>query len=89
MSFTLIFEHLYIVLLAALLSLIVGLPLGVISYLFPVVRKPILWVADLLQTIPSLALLGIIMVFAGAGKPTVILGIMLYSLLSILRNTCL
>ena len=89
MSFTLIFEHLYIVLLAALLSLVVGLPLGVISYLSPAVRRPILWVADLLQTVPSLALLGIIMVFLGAGKPTVILGITLYSLLPIVRNTCL
>ena len=39
MSFTLIFEHLYIVLLAALLSLVVGLPLGVISYLSPAVRR--------------------------------------------------
>lgn len=89
MNFSLIFEHLYIVLLAALLSLAVGLPLGVVSYLCPAVRKPVLWVADLLQTIPSLALLGIIMVFIGAGKPTVILGIMLYSLLPIVRNTCL
>ena len=59
MSFTLIFEHLYIVLLAALLSLVVGLPLGVLSYLCPVVRKPILWVADLLQTVPCLDLRGI------------------------------
>ena len=89
MSFMLIFEHLYIVLLAALLSLLVGLPLGVVSYLCPPLRRPILWVADLLQTVPSLALLGIIMVFFGAGKPTVILGIMLYSLLPIVRNTCL
>ena len=89
MSFTVIFEHLYIVLLAALLSLVVGLPLGVLSYLSPAVRRPILWVADLLQTVPSLALLGIIMVFLGAGKPTVITGITLYSLLPIVRNTCL
>ena len=89
MNFTLVFEHLYIVLLSALLSLVVGLPLGVVSYLFPVVRRPILWVTDLLQTIPSLALLGIIMVFIGAGKPTVVIGITLYSLLPIVRNTCL
>ena len=89
MSFTLLFEHLYIVLLAVLLSLVVGLPLGVVSYLCPAVRKPILWVADLLQTVPSLALLGIIMVFIGAGKPTVVIGITLYSLLPIVRNTCL
>ena len=77
MSWLQIFEHLYIVLLAALLSLAIGLPLGVVSYLCPAARRPILWVADLLQTIPSLALLGIIMVFIGAGKPKVLLGITL------------
>ena len=89
MSWLQIFEHLYIVLLAALLSLVIGLPLGVVSYLYPAARRPILWVADLLQTIPSLALLGIIMVFIGAGKPTVVIGITLYALLPIVRNTCL
>ena len=49
----------------------------------------ILRVVDLLQTIPSLALLGIIMVVLDPGKLTVIVGITLYSLLPIVRNTCL
>ncbi len=52
-------------------------------------RWVILRVVDLLQTIPSLALVGIIIVFLNPGKPTVILGITLYSLLPIVRNTCL
>ena len=89
MSWMLIWEHLYIVLLAVLLSLVVGLPLGILAYLSPTARRPILWISDLFQTIPSLALLGIIMVFLGAGKPTVVFGITLYSLLPIVRNTCL
>ena len=89
MNLMLVFEHLYIVLLAAVLSLAIGLPLGAVSYLCPAVRRPILWIADLRQTIPSLALLGIIMVFIGAGKATVVIGITLYSLLPIVRNTCL
>jgi len=89
MSWPLIWEHLYIVLFAVLLSLALGLPLGIAAYLSPRARKPILWICDLFQTIPSLALLGIIMVFFGAGKPTVIFGITLYSLLPIVRNTCL
>ena len=46
----------------------------------------ILRVVDLLQTIPSLALLGIIMVVLDPGKLTVIVGITLYSLLPIVRN---
>lgn len=89
MNWYLIGEHLYIVLLATLLSLAAGLPLGVAAYLSPRAGKPILWVADLFQTVPTLALLGILMVFFGAGKVTVVVGITLYSLLPIVRNTCL
>ncbi|MDN0032769.1 glycine betaine ABC transporter substrate-binding protein [Oscillibacter valericigenes] len=89
MTWDLILQHLFIVLASALASIVVGLPLGVLAYLYPKARTAILWVADLLQTIPSLALLGIIMVVAGPGKLTVIIGITLYSLLPIVRNTCL
>lgn len=89
MTWDLILQHLFIVLASALLSILAGLPLGVLAYLYPRARAAILWVADLLQTIPSLALLGIIMVVAGPGKLTVIIGITLYSLLPIVRNTCL
>lgn len=77
------------VIAAVFCSIIVGLPLGIASYFFPRGRRTILFVADVLQTVPSLALLGIIMIFAGAGKMTVIIGITLYSLLPIVRNTYL
>lgn len=89
MTWSLILEHLFIVLAASILSICIGLPLGILSYVYPRARAVILRVVDLLQTIPSLALLGIIMVFLGAGKATVITGITLYSLLPIVRNTCL
>ena len=89
MSWALVWQHLFMVFVAVILSLAVGLPLGVASYLYPKARRFILWVVDLFQTIPSLALLGIIMVFLGAGKQTVIFGLTLYSLLPIVRNTYL
>ena len=89
MSWDLIFQHLFIVLAASLLSIIVGLPLGIWAYVSKVARPIILRIVDLLQTIPSLALLGIIMVVLDPGKLTVIIGITLYSLLPIVRNTCL
>ena len=89
MSWTLIWEHLFIVLAASILSVCLGLPLGIWAYVSPKARAVILRVVDLLQTIPSLALLGIIMVFLDPGKLTVIRGITLYSLLPIVRNTCL
>ena len=89
MTISLVLEHLFVVLAASILSIAIGLPLGIIAYVFPKARAIILRIVDLLQTIPALALLGIIMVFAGAGKVTVIIGITLYSLLPIVRNTCL
>lgn len=87
MSINLVLEHLFIVLAASLLSMAIGLPLGVAAYINAKARPVILRVVDILQTIPSLALLGILMVFFGAGKVTVIVGITLYSLLPIVRNT--
>ena len=89
MTWALVFEHLFIVLAASILSVCAGLPLGILAYLYPRARAVILRVVDILQTIPALALLGIIMVLLDPGKATVITGITLYSLLPIVRNTCL
>ena len=89
MTWTLVFEHLFIVLAASILSIAAGLPLGILAYLYPRARAVILRVVDILQTIPALALLGILMVLLDPGKVTVITGITLYSLLPIVRNTCL
>lgn len=89
MTSKLLIEHLTIVLFAICIAIVVGLVLGVIAYLFPKARKVILNLADLLQTIPSLAMLGLIMIVIGAGKQTVITGLALYSLLPIIRNTVL
>ena len=89
MTWSLICEHLFLVLAASILSIAIGLPLGIWAYVSKTARPVILRAVDLLQTIPSLALLGIIMVFLDPGKLTVIIGITLYSLLPIVRNTCL
>lgn len=89
MDLTMVFEHLYIVLISVVMTVLIGLPLGILAYSWPSFRKVILWVVDVLQTIPALALLGIIMVFLGAGKLTVIIGLVLYSLLPIVHNTYL
>lgn len=82
-----VLEHLYLVGMACLFATIVGLVLAVIAYISKPSRKVILWVVDVLQTIPALALLGMIMIVFGANGTTVIIGLMLYSLLPIVRNT--
>ena len=52
MSWDLIFQHLFIVLAASLLSIAVGLPLGIWAYVSKTARPVILRIVDLLQTIP-------------------------------------
>lgn len=89
MTIKMVLDHLYLVTAAVALTILAGVPLGVAAYLYPPVRKVILWVTDLLQTIPALALLGVVMVFFGAGKGTVITGLTLYSLLPVVHNTYL
>ena len=89
MTASMILEHLSLVVAALIFAVLAGVPLGILCHFYPAARKIVLRVVDLIQTTPALALLGIIMVFIGPGKPTVIVGLALYSLLPIVRNTCL
>lgn len=85
----LIAEHLALVLFTLVFTMLLGLPLGIYAYFSPRAKRFILWFSELLQTIPALALLGMIMVLAGAGKVTVVIGLTLYSMLPVVHNTCL
>ncbi|WP_304509053.1 ABC transporter permease [Anaerotignum sp.] len=85
--FSLIVEHMVIVLIAIGIATVLGIFLGIISYWVPYLDKVILWIVDSLQTIPSLALLALLMIFFGLGNVTLIVGLILYSLLPIVRNT--
>ena len=80
-------EHMYLVLMASLFAAMIGLILGICCYLFKPARNPIMWLVDVLQTVPALATLGLIMILFGPTKTTVIIGLTLYSLLPIVRNT--
>jgi osmoprotectant transport system permease protein len=80
-------QHAYLVFMAAGFILTIGLSLGIAAYLVPLVRKPILLVLDLFQTIPSLATLGFLVVLVGANATTVIIGLIMYSLLPVVKNT--
>ncbi len=89
MNTQIILEHLYIVVISLIFSVGVGVPLGIVTYLSRPLRQPLLWISEILQTIPALALLGLVMLVIGAGKTTVIIGLVLYSLLPIVHNTYL
>jgi osmoprotectant transport system permease protein len=81
------FEHILVVLTALLISAAIGIALGIVSSWYKGLDQIILWISDVIQTIPSLALLSILMIFFGLGNTTLIAGLILYSLLPIIRNT--
>lgn len=80
-------RHFLISIYGVLFASIVGIPLGFfISKKFKL-SKVIIGFANVLQTIPSLAMLAILMLGMGIGSNTVIMAVFLYSLLPILSNT--
>ncbi len=79
--------HLYLTFLALILAIMVAVPLGVGLYWQPSISKTIVYFTGLLQTIPSIALLAIMIPFFGIGTTPAIIALFLYALLPILRNT--
>ncbi|WP_078427189.1 ABC transporter permease [Alkalihalobacterium alkalinitrilicum] len=81
------FDHLLMVIYGLLLAVVVGVPLGIICAKFERIAPIILSLANIIQIIPSLALLAILMLYFGLGFTTVVAGLFFYSLLPIIRNT--
>jgi osmoprotectant transport system permease protein len=83
-------EHLWIVAIATLLAVSVGIPLGILITRRPALQKPVIITANIIQTIPSLALFGFLLPAPWIGERAgrlAILALMLYSLLPLIRNT--
>ncbi len=80
-------EHFYISLLALLLAMIVAIPLGILLTRTKKLAKVVLSIASVLQTVPSLAVLALMIPFIGVGKLPAILALFIYILLPILNNT--
>lgn len=80
-------EHLLMVTYGIALALIVGIPLGIIAAKNDKLAPIIISVTNVIQLIPSLALLAILMLYFGFGFKTVVIGLFLYSLLPIVKNT--
>jgi len=84
------FEHLWLTLSAMLLATTLGLPLGIYLTRHPRMAPPIISLANILQTIPSLALFGLLLPVPWLGEDAARLAILAltgYALLPILRNT--
>ncbi|MFN6708555.1 ABC transporter permease [Enterococcus faecium] len=81
------FEHLYISGLSLIIGIIIAVPLGVLLTRFPKAATIVIGLTSALQTIPSLALLALMIPLFGVGKLPAIIALFIYSLLPILRNT--
>jgi osmoprotectant transport system permease protein len=83
-------EHLWLVGISTLLAAVIGIPLGVLIAQRPGWNKPVLGGANIIQTIPSLALFGFLLPLPWLGARAdrlAILALTLYALLPIIRNT--
>jgi osmoprotectant transport system permease protein len=84
------FEHLLLVIVATGTAAVVGIPIGIVLTRRASLAKPVLAIANVLQTIPSLALFGFLIPVLGSygiGRLPAIIALFLYSLLPIIRNT--
>jgi osmoprotectant transport system permease protein len=80
----------FLVFVAISIAIAIGVPVGILMTRRPRIGKPILAFANIVQTIPSLALFGFLIpipYIGGIGTRTAVIALLLYSLLPIIRNT--
>jgi osmoprotectant transport system permease protein len=83
-------EHVLLVLISTGLAVLFGVPLGILLTRIKSLRTPILGFANVMQTVPSLALFGLLIpipFIGGIGARTAIIALALYALLPVIRNT--
>lgn len=81
-------EHVILLVVSTAVALIIGLPLGILAHQKPWMRGPVVGTVGILQTIPSLAMLGLLLVLLNRiGALPALIALTLYALLPIVRNT--
>ena len=83
-------EHLWLVGVSTVFAVVIGIPLGILITRWPSLNKPVLGSANIIQTIPSLALFGFLLPAPWIGARAdrlAILALTLYALLPVIRNT--
>lgn len=80
-------QHIYLSVISVLIAIIIGIPLGIMISKEQKLAKPIIGAANVIQAVPSLALLGFLIPFIGIGSAPAIVMVVLYSLLPIVKNT--
>ncbi|HBJ1646597.1 MULTISPECIES: glycine betaine ABC transporter substrate-binding protein [Clostridium] len=85
--FMLLIEHIKLTSLSVGLAIIIAMPLGICISYIKQMNKPVIAIANIIQAIPSMALLGFAIPFLGIGTTPAIVMVVLYSLLPIIKNT--
>jgi len=83
-------QHLLLVLVSTAIAVAIGVPVGILLTRRPAWRGPVLGLANVFQTIPSLAMFGFLIplpFLGGIGARTAIVALVVYALLPIVRNT--
>jgi osmoprotectant transport system permease protein len=80
-------EHLLLVAVAITVASLIAIPAAIALTRRERLQRLGIGLANVFQTIPSLALFGILIPFAGIGKTTAIIALIIYALLPVLRNT--
>lgn len=83
----LLFTHIRLTVIAVSIAIIIGVPLGILINRFQWFRGTILGTTNLIQAVPSMALLGFMIPLFGIGEKSAIIVVTMYSLLPIVKNT--
>lgn len=83
----LLLEHIEMTVIAVGLAIVIGVPLGILISYVKKLDKPIIGAANVVQAIPSMALLGLAIPLLGIGTLPAVVMVIIYSLLPIIKNT--
>lgn len=84
---SLLIEHIELTISAVLIAVVIGVPLGIFITSHKKLAKGVIGFANLVQAIPSLAILGFLIPVTGIGSKPAIIMVVLYSMLPIIKNT--
>jgi osmoprotectant transport system permease protein len=84
---TITLEHLFISLTSIILATIIGVSVGIFTVYFKKTESIILAITNIMYTIPTIALLGILISFTGVGNTSAIIALVIYGLLPMVRAT--
>ncbi|MDR2397276.1 MAG: ABC transporter permease [Spirochaetaceae bacterium] len=82
-------EHIQLTLFSILLAVLIGVPVGILISYLSALQKPVLGGANVVQAVPSIALLGFLVPVLGIGERPAVCMVVLYSLLPIIKNTAI